>query len=153
PMSVGPSARTTRRSRRARPRAARWSPMRAGSRCRSTGRCRPARSFAWSYAPAAASRIPMLTRELLTRLPKAELHVHLDSALRPETMVELARDAKFALPTTDPDELRTFMVVRNASSLEDYLARFEYTIPLLQTPDGIERVAYEMVEDAARDGL
>jgi adenosine deaminase len=95
----------------------------------------------------------MLTRELLVRLPKAELHVHLDSALRPETMVELARAARFTLPTTDPDELRRFMLVRDASSLEDYLARFEYTIPLLQTPEGIERVAHEMVEDAARDGV
>jgi adenosine deaminase len=95
----------------------------------------------------------MLTRELLGRLPKAELHAHLDSALRPETMVELARAARFPLPTTDAEELRKFMVVRDASSLEDYLARFEYTIPLLQTPEGIERVAYEMVEDASRDGL
>ena len=95
----------------------------------------------------------MLTRELLARLPKAELHTHLDSALRPATMVELAREAKFALPTTDPDALRRFMVVSDAGSLEDYLARFEYTIPLLQTTEGIERVSYEMVEDAARDGL
>ena len=45
------------------------------------------------------------------------------------------------------------MVVEDAGSLEDYLARFEYTIPLLQTPEAIERVSYEMVEDAARDGL
>ena len=97
--------------------------------------------------------MPMLTRELLVRLPKAELHVHLDSAIRPATMVELAREAKFVLPTTDPDALRRFMRVDHAGSLEDYLARFDYTIPLLQTEDGIERVAYEMVEDAARDGL
>ena len=95
----------------------------------------------------------MLTRELLVRLPKAELHVHLDSALRPATMVELARHARFPLPTTDPDALRRFMLVDDAGSLEDYLARFEYTIPLLQTAEGVERVAYEMVEDAARDGL
>src|ERR1043166_9326570 len=127
--------------------------MAAASPCRSTSGYRPAPFFAWSCVPAVASRIPMLTRELRVRLPKAELHVHLDSALRPETMSELARAAKFALPTMDPDELRKFMVVRDASSLEDYLARFEYTIPLLQTPDGIELVAYEMVEDAARDGL
>jgi adenosine deaminase len=95
----------------------------------------------------------MLTRELLARLPKAELHVHLDSALRPTTMIELARQAKFTLPTADPDALRRFMRVDDAGSLEDYLERFEYTIPLLQTPESIERVAYEMVEDAARDGL
>jgi adenosine deaminase len=95
----------------------------------------------------------MLTRELIGRLPKAELHTHLDSALRPETMVELARAARFELPTTEPDALRRFMLVDDAGSLEDYLARFEYTIPLLQTPEGIERVSYEMVEDAARDGL
>src|SRR6476620_6293885 len=127
--------------------------MPAVSRSRSTARCRRASFCVWWCAPAGASRMPMLTRELLGRLPKAELHVHLDSALRPETMVELARAARFTLPTTDPDELRRFMLVRDASSLEDYLARFEYTIPLLQTPEGIERVAHEMVEDAARDGL
>jgi adenosine deaminase len=94
-----------------------------------------------------------LTRELLARLPKAELHTHLDSSLRPETMIELAKASGFTLPTSDPAALRRFMVVADASSLEDYLQRFEYTIPLLQTPEAIERVSYEMVEDAARDGI
>jgi adenosine deaminase len=95
----------------------------------------------------------MLTPELLRRRPTAELHVHLDAALRPATMIELARAAKFTLPTTDPDALRRFMIVSGGASLEDYIARFDYPIPLLQTPEAIERVAYEMVEDAARDGL
>ena len=95
----------------------------------------------------------MLTRELIGRLPKAELHVHLDSALRPETMIALARKARVPLPAYDPEPLRKFMLVDDASSLEDYLHRFDFTIPLLQTPEAIERVAYEMVEDASRDNV
>jgi adenosine deaminase len=95
----------------------------------------------------------MPTAELIARLPKAELHTHLDSSLRPETMIELARASGFDLPYWEPDALRRFMVVSDARNLEDYLARFEYTIPLLQAPECIERVAYEMVEDAARDNI
>ena len=95
----------------------------------------------------------MLTRDLIARLPKAELHVHLDGSLRPGTMLELARDAGFTLPTTDPEALRRYMVVDNAHDLEEFLKRFDLTIPLLQTADAIERVAYEMVEDGARDNL
>ena len=95
----------------------------------------------------------MLTRELICRMPKAELHVHLDGSLRPDTMIELARQAKVALPSTDAESLRRHMLVTDARNLEDYLKRFDITVALLQTPEAIERVAYEMVEDGARDNL
>jgi adenosine deaminase len=95
----------------------------------------------------------MLTPDLIARLPKAELHVHLDGSLRPETMLDLASAADVPLPATDPETLRRHMIVNDARNLEDYLRRFDLTVALLQTPEAIERVAYEMVEDAARDNV
>jgi adenosine deaminase len=95
----------------------------------------------------------MLTRELLRRLPKAELHNHLDGSLRPATMVEVARAQRIELPTTDPEALARHMLVHDGRSLEDYLARFDVTVSLLQTPEAIERVAWEICEDAAADNV
>jgi adenosine deaminase len=95
----------------------------------------------------------MLTPDLFRRLPKAELHVHLDGSLRPATMMELAAAARIELPTRDLDALRRYMLVDDAANLEEYLQRFDVTIALLQTPEAIERVAYEMVQDAAGDNV
>lgn len=95
----------------------------------------------------------MLTSDKLRRLPKAELHCHLDGSLRPATLIELGREYGVALPCASADELRDYMLVDDAETLEDYLARFEVTISVLQTAEAIERVAYELGEDAAKDGV
>jgi len=95
----------------------------------------------------------MLTSEKLRRLPKAELHCHLDGSLRASTLLELAREYKIAVPRHDVESLRDHMLVNDAETLEEYLARFEVTISVLQTAEAIERVAYELGEDAAKDGV
>ena len=92
---------------------------------------------------------------VLRSLPKVLLHEHLDGVLRPKTVIDLARSAKYAqLPTEDPEELaRWFHQGANQGSLPKYLEGFAHTIAVMQTEEALERVAYEQAEDLSRDGV
>jgi len=96
-----------------------------------------------------------LDRGVLKSLPKVLLHEHLDGVLRPKTVIELARSAKYdQLPTEDPEELaRWFHQGANQGSLPKYLEGFAHTIAVMQTEEALERVAYEQAEDLCRDGV
>ncbi|HXV85136.1 MAG TPA: adenosine deaminase [Gemmatimonadales bacterium] len=94
-----------------------------------------------------------LSRDLLHRLPKAELHVHLDGCLRPATMLALAQAHGVRLPATDAGSLARAMFVAGAQSLEEYLEKYTVTLAVMQTADALERIAYEFVLDAAAENV
>ncbi|MCU1297734.1 MAG: add [Acidobacteriaceae bacterium] len=96
-----------------------------------------------------------LTNVLLRSLPKVLLHEHLDGVLRPQTVIELAKDTKYSgLPTNDPQALADwFHRGANKGSLAKYLEGFDHTIAVMQTEEALERVAYEQAEDLSKDGV
>ncbi len=92
---------------------------------------------------------------IIPTLPKVLLHDHLDGGLRPSTVAEIADQVGYSgLPTGDPDELaRWFRDAADSGSLERYLSTFEHTVAVMQTAEGLHRVAAECAEDLAADGV
>ncbi|MFO0686696.1 MAG: adenosine deaminase [Sandaracinus sp.] len=88
------------------------------------------------------------------RLPKTDLHVHLDGSLRLETILDLADKGGIALPGKTPDELKRVMHLgENTGSLVEYLKAFDVTLQVLQTEESLVRAARELGEDAARENV
>ena len=92
--------------------------------------------------------------DVLRAFPKVSLHDHLDGALRPQTVLELAAEIGHDLPADNADALGTwFREAADSGSLERYLETFDHTIAVMQTEAGLRRVAREFVEDLAADGV
>ncbi len=92
--------------------------------------------------------------DLLRRLPKVDLHLHLDGSVRPQTMLELAQAHGIALPASTVEGLLPHVrVPRDCGSLARFLATFEVIYPVLRFPDAMARVARELCEDAARENI
>ncbi|MHA7210572.1 adenosine deaminase [Arthrobacter sp. MDT1-65] len=97
--------------------------------------------------------VPDAAIDILT-LPKISLHDHLDGGLRPATILELAAGIGHELPASDAASLGAwFRESADSGSLERYLETFDHTIAVMQTREGLIRVAREFVEDLALDGV
>jgi adenosine deaminase len=95
-----------------------------------------------------------LTFEAIQRLPKTDLHVHLDGSLRISTILDIAHKNNVKLPADDPEGLaRAMHCGENTGSLVKYLEAFDVTLTVLQTQDALFRVAYELAQDAANENV
>ncbi|MDZ4993553.1 adenosine deaminase [Clostridium perfringens] len=90
----------------------------------------------------------------LLNLPKIELHCHLDGSLRVETAIELAKKEGIELESYEYDKVKKLLVIpEECESLNDYLKRFDLPVSILQRPENLERVAFELMEDANKENV
>ncbi len=84
----------------------------------------------------------------LRRLPKVELHLHLEGTIQPETLLELSKrhDAE---PLT-PDQAKKLYVYENFLGFMD---SFKAVSARLKGPDDYELITYNMIRDLAAQGV
>lgn len=95
----------------------------------------------------------ILTAEFIRKVPKTDLHLHLDGSLRLATLIELAREQKVELPSTTPAGLCELVFKDSYADLPDYLRGFMYTTAVLRTTEALERAAFELAEDNLAEGV
>ena len=98
------------------------------------------------------NKVPTPTQ--IKHLPKALLHDHLDGGLRPQTIIDIAKEIGHKLPSNDSVELAEwFRTSCDSGSLVRYLETFSHTVAVMQRREDIVRVARECAVDLARDGV
>lgn len=91
--------------------------------------------------------------DLIRRLPKTDLHLHLDGSLRIPSLIEMARERQVSLPSTTESGLREIVFRDHYQNLQEYLEGFRYTGAVLQDAEGLERAAFELCEDCQQEGV
>ena len=84
--------------------------------------------------------------EYLRRLPKVELHCHVEGTLRPETVADLARKHGIALPTDDIGTIYDY------ETIYEFLEIFRFVNSTVIDQEDFARIAYESLEDGVKLG-
>ncbi|HBA83844.1 MAG TPA: adenosine deaminase family protein [Verrucomicrobia bacterium] len=94
-----------------------------------------------------------ISSEFIREIPKTDLHVHLDGSLRLPSLIEMAQAGKVKLPSYEVEGLKELVFKSSYASLPEYLKGFMYTCAVLNTPENLERTAYELAQDNLAEGV
>ncbi|KAM6976490.1 adenosine deaminase [Aplochiton taeniatus] len=95
------------------------------------------------------------SEQVVFNKPKIELHVHLDGALRVQTILEVAKRRGIHLPADTLEGMRKHCIVEQpVKEFMEFLCKFDaYMHVIAGDREAIKRIAYEFVEDKAREGV
>ncbi len=96
---------------------------------------------------------PQSLRELIRKIPKTDLHLHLDGSIRLKTIAEIGEKEQLEMPSYTAEGLAELVFKDQYQSLEEYLTTFGYSCAVTQKPEYLERVAYELAQDNQNEGV
>uniref|UniRef100_UPI003AAB3387 adenosine deaminase isoform X2 n=1 Tax=Centroberyx gerrardi TaxID=166262 RepID=UPI003AAB3387 len=95
-----------------------------------------------------------MAEQVVFNKPKVELHVHLDGAIRVQTILDVAERRGIPLPANTVEEMTQIIIVQKPATLTEFLGKFaEYMHVVAGDREAIKRIAYEFVEDKAKEGV
>jgi adenosine deaminase len=89
----------------------------------------------------------------IQKIPKTDIHLHLDGSLRIPSLIELAQQDHVKLPAYSEEGLKELVFKERYENLGEYLTGFAYTVGVLQKLENLERVAFELAEDCYAEGV
>ena len=92
-------------------------------------------------------------RRLVQAMPKAELHLHLDGCLRPQTALDLAAQFGVDAPRTWDGMFAVLVAPPHPGSQDELLKSFALPLQLMQFPEALTRITTDLVEDKAADNV
>lgn len=92
-------------------------------------------------------------RQWMTNMPKCELHTHVEGAVRPQTILDIAQERNLPLPAPTVEELKAKIGMRQGEDLLAFLKKFDHFRFVFDQPDTLKRLAYECIEDNSRENI
>lgn len=87
-------------------------------------------------------------------IPKTEIHIHLEGAIRTQTIIDVAREYNLQLPAYEVGELdKHVKVYDQMRDLHAVLEAFDIFQRSIASPQVVERIAWELFEDSAKQNI
>lgn len=91
--------------------------------------------------------------EAIRKIPKIDLHCHLDGSISVETIRELAKQAEICIPQSDAELKKLLVAPEDCGSLMEYLEKFRLPISCLNIKENIRKASYSVVKNAASENV
>lgn len=91
--------------------------------------------------------------QIIRKIPKSDLHLHLDGSVRPQTIIDISKKENLTLPSYTLEGLNEMVFKDQYADLEEYLKTFGYSGAVMQKPEYLEQIAYELARDVQAEGV